>query len=248
MKALLISMLPFLVLLASDDEVIQGESAYEEGRFEEALEGFMAAETTAGHGASAELLINKALAALQAGKLIEAEVAAEKAAARGGPRFFALRDFLLGNAAFARCKKTEAKAGMPEAEPFLFDLAIKHAEQARDFWQQAATSRTEWSEARRNVERSLLKLRELKKNKAAKEQDIRKKKDRPEPQPEIPPPDLASQGEEIEQEALAEPQLRELPPELVGSLFDKLDAKEKEKIALRQAQQQKRRADVEKDW
>jgi hypothetical protein len=202
----------------------------------------------AGADESAELLVNKALSALQAGSLVEAEIAAEKAAARGGPRFFALRDFLLGNAAFARCLKTEAKAGMPEAEPFLFDLAIRQAEQARDFWQQALLDRPDWEAARRNVERALLKLNELKMNKRAREKENIQKKDRPEPEPQVPPPDLLNRGEEIEKDAEAEPQLRELPAALVNSLFDKLKEKEREKIDLRKAQQRVSRAEVEKDW
>ena len=246
---LLLLMLPFSMPLFNGDDFAAGVRAYREDRFRDALEAFTKAEKTAGNGASPELLHNRAMAALCAGELIEAEFSAEKAAVRGGPEFAALRDFLLGNTAFARCGKAETEAGMLEADPFAFDTAIAHAEIAGRCWQRAASSRSDWPAARRNVERALLKLKALKKKKEAAKQQKKKIKDKK--NMNQPDPLLQSQRpkpEDQEQESRVKPLLHELPPELVRRLLDKLNEKEKEKLALRKAQQRLQRAEVEKDW
>ena len=69
-----------------------GVRAYREGRFREALEKFTEAERNAGDDASAELLYDKALAALRAGELLVAEASAGRAADRGGPELAVLCD------------------------------------------------------------------------------------------------------------------------------------------------------------
>jgi len=241
-KALLL-----IMLLLGGGGFSDGMRAYREGRFHDALEAFTAAETSAGAGASAELLYNRALAALRAGELREAESSAKNAAARGGPEFAALRDFLLGNVAFARCRKTKAQAYGPLAMPSAFDTAIAYAETACKAWGLAAASRNDWPEARRNVERAQLKLADLKKKKeAARQQNVKQPTPRPQP---LPRPDDQRDGQDVsEQETTVDPQMRELSPEQVERLFERLDEKEKEKLALRRARRKQRRAEVEKDW
>ena len=123
MKALL----PILLLLCASD-FPEGVRAFREGRFGDALEAFTEAEKALGDRASAALLHNKALAALRAGKLTDAEASAERAAAAGGPELLPFRDFLHGNTAFARCEHAELQASQPEAEPFAYDLAIAYRE------------------------------------------------------------------------------------------------------------------------
>jgi tetratricopeptide (TPR) repeat protein len=237
MKALLLVM-----LLLGGDGFADGVRAYVEGRYRDALETFSAAEKADGEGASAELLYNKALAALRAGELREAESAAKKAAARGGPAIATLCDFLRGNIAFARCRKTEAEAYGPLALPTAFDAAIAHAEAASRAWELAAATRTDWLEARRNVERARLKLAELKRKKEAAEQQTMRL---PDPQPL---PKAEDQGDVSEEETDIDAQLRALTPEQIESLFEKLDEKEKEKLALRRARRRQKRSEVEKDW
>ena len=180
MKALLLSL-----LLLVGDGFTEGQRAYQEGRFREAYEAFHAQQREAGEEASAELLYNLALAAVRAGALREAEIAAEKAAARGGPEFTARRDFLRGNIAFTRCERATVVAVKPDVQPHEFVPALKHARTALESWQQAAVSRPDWPEARRNVQRALHQLQDLlQKQKAA---ESNRKEDKPPPEP--PPPE-----------------------------------------------------------
>lgn len=211
-----------------------GLQAYREGRFRDAQEAFRAD----GDDASAARLFNRALAALRAGDLTDAEGAAETAAERGTPEIAALCDFVRGNAAFERCLMAERQASTAAAEPFAFDVAITYAKKARGLWQLAAMSRSDWPEARRNVERALLKEDELRRKKADREEQQRRKaKPRPRPRPPDAEPDPA-----------VAPQLKELDPDEVLRLLDKLAQKEREKRALRRSHRKGRMAGVERDW
>ncbi len=240
MRAVLL--LPVALLLQGDGAFTRGLDAYRAGRFEEALAAFTEAAGAAGQDVSAELLHDQALAALCAGRFSEAEAAAEQAAARGGPPFAALRDFLVGNVAFARCELAAAQASGPEAEPFAFDVALGQARRARSAWQRAAMSRSDWPAARRNVERALRRLEELEqaRDEARRRAEEEKKKERPEP--EAPPPATE------EEERAIEAQLAELTGEELRRLFERLAAKEREKRELRRSQRERRSSEVEKDW
>lgn len=244
-------MKPAVLILAllSGDVLSSGIAAYREGRFRDALEAFRSAETRAGDAASAELLYDRARAALAVGELVEAQIAAEKAAARGGDRFLALRDFLEGSVAFERCLRAEVMVSGPDARPGAFDRPIRRAREARDAWIRAAASRADWPQARRNLERALLKLEQLERQQAElRQQDVQdeqKKDDRNRPDPR-----LADQRQREERGSAPELDLidDELTPEQVLALFERLDEKEREKGALRRAQRRVRQQDVEKDW
>ena len=189
-----------------------------------------------GYGAGGEAYA-RARTALLEGNLSGAEGAAERAAAIGGPEIAALCDFLRGNAAFARCETAERQAGSAAAEPFALDVAIAYGEKARRLWQRAAMSRDDWPEARRNVERARKKLRELR----------RKKEEREPPKPKPPrprprPPEREAGDPEVD------PQRKELTPEQVRRLLERLAEKEREKLALRRERRAARSADVERDW
>ena len=134
-------------------------------------------------------LHNRAVAALRAGDLVAAEIAAEKAAAKGGPEFEARRDFVLGNAAFARCEKDEFAAMGPRGASAI-DAAIGHAERARDFWRRAAAGRSDWPEARSNVERARIKLDALK----LKRDELTSASPPPKPKPPPPPTEPSRAG------------------------------------------------------
>ncbi|MCC6671832.1 MAG: hypothetical protein IT458_12290 [Planctomycetes bacterium] len=245
-----------LLLPQGGDAAAAGAQAWREGRYRDALASFTAAVRAAGEDAAAELLHNQALAALRAGAPREAELAAERAAARGGPEFAGLREFVRGNAAFARCLVAAAQAASVEAEPFAFDVAIAHAEAARAAWQRALLQRGEWPEARRNVERAQRKLTELREAKAAADRRRReeaRKAGEPEPKPLPVQPDPSEpapepEGPKEETETEVQPQLQELRREEVRRLLDTLAAKEQEKRALRRREQQTQRVPVEKDW
>ena len=166
----------------------------------------------------------RAVAALRAGDWRGAETRAKELAPP-------LRDFVRGNVAFAHCEMAERQASSPAAEPFAWDVAIRYGERARDFWKHAAMSRPDWPEARRNVERALLKLDELAQKK--KETERRRQSDK-KPQPK-PKPQGDPQGKDETQQPKDQPQLQELTPEQVLRLLDKLAEKEKEKVALRRS-------------
>ncbi len=246
MRVLPERMLAVWLLLGGDDPFTEGLRAYREGRFQQALAAFTEAETAAGADASPALLYDKALAALRIGELALAEASVEKAADRGGAEFEALRDFLRGNVAFLRCEQAAMQASGPEAEPFAFDVAIALADTARRSWQLAAASRPDWPAARRNVERALVQLAELEKKKeeAQRKAELNAKKE-PDPAPESAP-EGRPQPQATERPSL-EPQSAELSPEELARLFEKLEAKEKEKLELRKRKQEER-AEVEKDW
>jgi hypothetical protein len=234
--------------LAGCGDLDEGLSAFDAGRFEEAHEAFVRAEEEAGGDASAVLLYDRALAALLAGDPRDAEEAAARAAARGGEEFASRCDFLRGCAAFARSGVAAEQARGPEAEPFAFDVAVRYAEGARDFFLRAATSRSDWPEARRNHERVVLAIEALRREKAEAEQK-RERVARPEPRPEPdlpPPPDETGPPEEADPETGA--METELAPAQVRRLLSRLMEKEREKLALRRSEQRARAAEVERDW
>ncbi len=195
---------------------------------------------------SPEALTNRGVVALRAEDWSEAESLAERACVEGGREVVALADFVRGNVAFAKCLTAEQQARAPEAEPFAFDVAITYGETARSRWQLAASSRPDWPEARRNIERAMLKLDDLKRQKIERRQAGRKI---PKPKIKIVPGATPEDGTtDGTQETKAEAASTELTSEEILSLFGKLTEKEQEKSALRQAHRRVRMAKVEKDW
>jgi hypothetical protein len=194
------------------------------------------------HEESPETLFNHALAAMTDDSMRAAEIAAEKAAARGGSDFTALRDFLLGNAAFRRCERAAPQSDTRQADPTTYDDAIANVERALGFWQRSAASRADWPEARRNVERGLRMRKALRSRREQAEKERRKTLKQPERNKE--------QGEEEEQtrNALAQRDPRALSRTQLEQLLAWLDAKEQQKRALRSARQRGRSRDVERDW
>jgi hypothetical protein len=193
-------------------------------------------------GEQAPDLDREAFEHLARGELVEAEIAAEKAAVDGGPAWEARRDFLLGNAAWARSAKEELAAMGPRGASAI-SVAIRHAEQARASWKAAAARRDDWPEARRNVERARLRVEELMRKKAELEPESRPtpkpvpRGDRPQPsQPQLLP------GMRVE------PELTELPADEVTKLLDRLEEKDKDKLKVRRARQAHASLGVEKDW
>ena len=242
-----------VLLSAGRDDVAEGVCAWREDRFPEALAAFKRAEERAGDGAPPELLWNEAMAALAAGRLVEAEIAAEKAAARGGDGFMALRDFLLGNVAYERCRLAAAAAATPGAGPDLLETAIDRGEAAIGFWRRALARRRDWPAARRNVERAERELEELERKKEQAAKGEVKKERAPEavllpvsPEGEEPPEDP---GRATTEEAVSPTQeTEELSPEQVRRLLGRLEEKEREKRTLRQRERHAAGSAVERDW
>jgi hypothetical protein len=247
------------LVLAGGGDFATGLEAYRQGRFDEALRAFAEAEAAAGPKVPAEIAYDKALAALRAGDLAEAESSARLAADRGGDGFVSLRDFLLGNVAFSRCEAAERRAIAPGSEASAFDAAIAEAEAARDSWMLAAASREDWPEARRNVERALLKLQSLQLRREAAQN--RKQLKTPNPRPAEPQPQPIAQkpkkeendrdrANAKEEEPAPPPKPQVVEPSTVDlrRIQERLEAKDREKQKLRQAKRRADQASVEKDW
>lgn len=233
-------------LLGAGVAVDEGARAWREGRFAAAHEAFAEVTRAAGDRATAAAFFDESLAALRAGRLTDAEAAAERAAARGGPAAYPMRDFLLGNAAFARTARAESQASGPEAEPFAFDVAIAHVDLALAAWVRAATSRRDWPEARRNVERALMKRAELvaSRDEARRRADEARRKERDAPRPNEP----TASDRTDERAPTAAPQGFDEGPELERRLFELLARKEREKLAGRAATRAAESTAVEREW
>src|SRR5262249_15509758 len=153
-----------------------------------------------------------------------------------------------GNAAFARCETAAKVASQPEAEPFAYDAAIAHGEAARRSWQLAAMSRPDWPEARRNVERAIATIEDLRKRNDDALAKKKKTEDRPQPKPQNPPEPPKDADRKTEEEAAVAPRLDELTADQVMALLERLVAKEKQKVALRRSERRAQQGGVERDW
>lgn len=242
-------LLALALLALAGGGISAGVRAYREGRYEQAHEALARAAEEAGESAPAELLHDLALAALRTGSLSAAVEAAERAARRAKPELAPACDFLLGNVAFARAELAALQASGPEAEPFAFDVALALAERARLAWERAATSRADWPQARRNVERALLLLEDLRARQAEARTAREKEPDAPPPEPELlEPPEAEPITEPGEEEAAREPELAPLAPEELTRILERLALKEREKQELRSRRRSERSSDLEKDW
>ncbi|MBK8976104.1 MAG: hypothetical protein IPM29_09265 [Planctomycetes bacterium] len=225
------------------DRFDDGLDAWRAGRFEQALQAFTEVEQAAGDDAGPATILDRALAALAAHDLRVAELSADKLAVRGGVELRPLRDFLLGNASFARCQMAEAEAGLADPDPTALDRAIRHVTDALGFWIAAAEARGDWPAARRNAERAARKLAELEKRRAEARNDPRR-----EGQPDARPdarPDDGTQPQQVEQRPDAQTDRAEVT---VEALLERLAQREREKLDERRARRAARSADVEADW
>lgn len=185
---------------------------------------------------------NAAWTALAQGDLAAAEQAAE-AALRGDaePRTRGLAHFVRGNVAFARCETLEAESQRPGAPSTLAERARAYAEDALAAWRQAAVSRDDWPEARRNVERALLRVERLRE----------KRSDGPgKPPPPRPPPrpDPAATSAPEPSPTPANVEAGALSAQEVARLLEVLREQERQKQALRRARREATGGGVERDW
>ncbi|GAB4146963.1 MAG: hypothetical protein Fur0037_15060 [Planctomycetota bacterium] len=237
-----------LVLFQGGDAFERGRSAYEAGRFSDALALFGQALAEEGDDAPAELWFDHALAALGAGDPKTAAASAERAAARGGIAFAAEREFLLGSAAALSSERAAAQARTAEAEPFAFDIAIEHANEAFLRYREAAVLRAGWPEASRNAERMLSRIASLREQAAA--AALRRQKERLAAKPRVRavPPDAEkgnARGAEREPAPLEIAGAGDPRPE---DLFDLLARKEAERRADRLRRQRAAFGRSERGW
>ncbi len=198
-----------------------------------------AASTMAEHvqadpqGVSAGWLLNLARARLATGDERGAESAAEWAAARGGGNFYADRDFLFGEAAWARSRRAEIETLRPGAPPQAFDLVISEVKRAFEAWK-SVVAREDDPAARRNAERCARELARLELLRSEAESN------QPKGEPPPPPPDENPPGEEEVEATPPEASSRPLSALELQEVLDRLAAKEKERRKVRRAEQNRR--------
>ncbi len=233
--AVSLALVPLLLLLAGCDRTAAGRRAWAAGRVDEAGRAFAASAVAAGDGASAELLYDRALAALALHHGDEALAAAKAAAARGGPAFRARYAFVEGSVAYRDSHDADAEATRLGGNQQAALHALTRAEDAVAFWQAAAASRADWPEARRNVERGTLWLEHLRTTKGG--------KPKPKPSPKPPPgrgpkpkPPEPTKPPPSEPAIDARTETRELSPAGVLRVLETLRVREQEKLRLRRAE------------
>lgn len=249
----LLTGLGLAVCLSGCDAAAPGARAYADGRFEEAHAAYVAV-TEADH-AAAELLYDRALAGLRAGELDDAAASLQRAQASADDELRPLCSFLTGNVAFARAELGAAQARAPEAEPFAWDLAIRHADSARTAFRDAAASRRDWPAARRNAERAARLADALRREKTAADARtagtsspevlLHPGADGEDTGAQDTPPPSQDGGEDG---AAADGKGDELTPEQLTALLDLLARKEREKLELRQSGRAAQQTGVERDW
>jgi len=144
--------------------------------------------------------------------------------------------FLKGNRAFAESLALEAEGSK---DPEAMKAAYRRAEDALAAWQWAAATRLDWPEARRNVERGLLRMAALREHK----RDDGKQK----PPPKPPPPEV-DEPEDPRPDSLTKVASTELPSGGVLRILDTLRLRERQKIDLRKARRTRRPAAGGRDW
>jgi hypothetical protein len=164
------------------------------------------------------------------------------------------RTFLEGNASFAASEAAEARATAPGGDVRDREAALAHAEDALAAWRTAATSRADWPQARRNVERALIRVERLRRESARTTGERDRPPPRgdgpgdappdPSPPPPTPPPPPDIPADDRPTDVIT----TELAPADVLRVLDVLAEKERAKQALRRARVAAPTTGTEKDW
>lgn len=220
----------------------------------------------AGARAPAALHANLGLCALRLGQVERARAAFAAAEAAGGPAYARLATFLRGHAAFVASRDLEQQSRRPGADPALLEGALMRAEDALAAFRLASTQGPDWPEARRNLERALLRLESLREQRRTGSPGNATPRLRPGPagseasdpaaapapagpgrpsSPTMPPPTpgagaQADEGARVVTAGLPDSELR-----LLGEV---LRRKAAERDAARQGQRARASARVDKDW
>ncbi len=230
----------FLIVLANQSPpgFEAGVQFFKEGHYQKAFQEFQLKDRTLGDRAPAALLFNRALAALQLQKALDAEISAERAAARGGPPAYPLRDFILGNAAFQRAEHAASESLLPEGGPRALERAILYLRRAMRHWKDALNHNPHWSQAQHNIALAKKRLQALQQRAQQNPKTIRKTK-----APKKGTPTLAKLP--------PRPAPLSLPPLQSGqiqTLLKTLAKKEKEKWTLRRKKRQQRPTISGRSW
>ena len=192
-------------------------AAYADGRYEAARELWQRRLEQLGDAAPPELRANAALAALRMHRPADAERAARPLLSHDDPSWRARGAFLFGLAAWQRADTAVAAAGLPDAEPMAWDLAVRHLDEAWRHWRAAAAGAPGDARAVRNAERAWRRLAEV--------QQRRDQAQRAAQREPPPPPEPADASEavrpDVASEALSAAELRRLRERLQQNERDK---------------------------
>jgi Ca-activated chloride channel family protein len=235
------------------------------GRHREALAAYEARLLREGGQSAPETHVNVALCALRLGDLERAARAAREAEARGGAGFAPWGAFVRGHVAFARSLEAESASQRPDGDRVLLERALTLAEDALAAWRLAASTPragggADWPEARRNVERALLRLEALREKQrtgaGARRTPVviqpppgagEPASQPPPPQPPAPTPEPRP-GAAADGDPSARVVTTDLAPSDLVRLPDLLRAKAQQRAQRRGVERARASRDVEKDW
>jgi len=163
MKALALVLTLSAAALAQGGGEDRARALYNEGRHAESMAAWQ--ELVAREGDRPHLLANLALSALKAGELEEAQSAIDRYAAVAGDAVRKdLHQGMLGNLRYAESLAAEQAQQSPTGNPLEpLEQAIARAEAARTHFLEAASAPDAAPEVKRNLERTLRRVAELRK-------------------------------------------------------------------------------------
>lgn len=219
----------------------QAVADYRAGRFEAARAAFAAELATRAGDSAPELRADLALASLRVQRTGDAEAAARPLLEHPEVAWRARGEFLLALAAWQRADRAVAAARLVDAEPMAWDLAVRAGEAAFEHWRRAAELQPRDLAARRNGERALRRLVELRR---ARDQQAQERAAKSEPEPPPPTPEAPGPAEVVPPRLAVQP----LSAAELERLRQRLRQREQEKQRLRQDAQRASATAGERDW
>lgn len=221
---------------------------YRAGRYEKALASFrqqladlQAAAPKDKPKHEPELRLNAGLCAL---RLLHSRDAEELVAPLvDDEKWAADACFILGLASSQHAERAVVAAKLPDAEPMAWAMASRAGQGAELQFRRVVALRPDWSEAVRNLERTMKRRAEIEaERKAAKKPDA-KKEDAPKPEPPTPKPDKPP----VEEVVIPEVANRQLTQKELAELQKRVREQQTKKVRGRQ-QRSRSTAPGERDW
>ncbi len=217
-----------------------GLAAYRSGEHERALEVFSALLGRSERGPAAEVRLNAALSALQ---LLRSRDAEEFVAPLvDDERWAADAAFVLALAARQHGERAVVAAKLPDAEPMAWVMASRALQRSELQFREAVRLRPEWGAAVRDLERTLLRRREVEAEREAAAPKEAKQEEAPEPQLEVSKPDAPP---EVVVPEIAQ---AELSAEELAQLQRRVLAQQRDKVRGRQRRSAQDRTPGRRDW
>jgi hypothetical protein len=217
-----------------------GLAAYRSGEHERALEVFSALLGRSERGPAAEVRLNAALSALQ---LLRSRDAEEFVAPLvDDERWAADAAFVLALAARQHGERAVVAAKLPDAEPMAWVMASRALQRSELQFREAVRLRPEWGAAVRDLERTLLRRREVEAEREAAAPKEAKQEEAPELRLGVSKPDAPP---EVVVPEIAQ---AELSAEELAQLQRRVRAQQRDKVRGRQRRSAQDRTPGRRDW